>query len=218
MVSGARGEDGNLAPLGLSEWQASKALSLAIGESGAGPQPPTLLGAFGCKWNPFLNSVNTISNCQTDKRQKGSPSLLGGFGQSHCRWEHLGVNGTHFWKPFSTRRVRLASADDALPCYWGSAWGGAPAAITLLGAFGCKLNPFLNSVNTIFNSFGANCGPAFCSFIIIVPFGDSRLGAAANDTGACRLTGIRANARLCVLLLNRCAKMWRGAKRVDWGY
>ena len=50
--------------------------------SGAEPQPPTLLGAFGCKWNPFLNSVNTIFNsaCQTGKHRRRSPSLLGGSG------------------------------------------------------------------------------------------------------------------------------------------
>ena len=47
-------------PLGVSDWQASKALSLAIGGSGAEPQLPTLLGAFGCEWNPFLKSINTV--------------------------------------------------------------------------------------------------------------------------------------------------------------
>ena len=125
-------------PLGVSDWQASKALSLAIGGSGAEPQPPTLLGAFGCKWNPFLNSVNTIfqlgvSDWQAPKALSFSPSLLGGLGRSPSRqrfWEHLGVNGTHFWIaliPFSTRRVRLASAKGARPRYWG-VWGGAPAA------------------------------------------------------------------------------------------
>ena len=43
--------------------------------SGAEPQPPTLLGAFGCKMNPFLNSPNTIFNsaCQTGK---GRSALL----------------------------------------------------------------------------------------------------------------------------------------------
>ena len=61
-VSGARGEDENWRPLPSADWQAPKALSLAIGGSGAEPQTPTLLGAFGCKWNPFLNSVNTIFN------------------------------------------------------------------------------------------------------------------------------------------------------------
>ena len=35
---------------------------LTIGGSWAEPQTPTLLGEFGCKWNPFLNSVNTIFN------------------------------------------------------------------------------------------------------------------------------------------------------------
>ena len=35
--------------------------------SGAEPQPPALLRTFGCKWNPFLNYVNTIFNsaCQS---------------------------------------------------------------------------------------------------------------------------------------------------------
>ena len=50
--------------------------------SGAKPQPPTLLGAFRCKWNPFLNSVNTIFNsaCHTRKHRRRSPSLLWGLG------------------------------------------------------------------------------------------------------------------------------------------
>ena len=99
-------------PFGVSDWQAPKALSLAIG--GSGHQPPKLLRAFGCKWKPFLNSVNTIFNsaCQTGKRRRrspGSPSLFGGT-------------------------------------------GAEPQPPTLLGAFGCKRKPFLNSVNTIFNS------------------------------------------------------------------
>ena len=140
-------------PLGVSDWQASKALSLAIGGSGAEPQLPMLLGAFGCEWNPILNSVNTIFNlaCQTGKRRSRSPSLLGGLGRSF--WEHLGVNGTHFkiaLTPLSTRHIRLARAEDAPHRYWGS--GVEPQPLKLLGAFGCKWNPFLNSANTIFNS------------------------------------------------------------------
>ena len=83
--------------------------------SGAELQPPTLLGAFGCKWNPFLNSVNTIFNsaCQTQtgKHRRRSPLLWGGGGA-----------------------------------------GVEPQPPTLLGSFGCKWNPFLNSINTIFNS------------------------------------------------------------------
>ena len=65
------------APLGVSDWHASKALSLTLWGSGAEPQPPTLLRAFWCEWNPFLNSGNTISNsaCQTGKLQKRSLSL-----------------------------------------------------------------------------------------------------------------------------------------------
>ena len=59
-----------------------KRFSSLLAVWGGAPQPPTFLGAFGCEWNPFLNSVNTIFNlaCQTGKRQspiKGarSPSL-----------------------------------------------------------------------------------------------------------------------------------------------
>ena len=82
--------------------------------SGVEPQPPTLLGAFGCKWNPFSNSVNTIFNsaCQIGKH----------------------------------RRV------EALLLAIGGGSGAEPQRPTLLGAFGCKWNPFLNSVNTIFNA------------------------------------------------------------------
>ena len=96
------------------------------------------------------------SACQTDTRWRCSPSLFGGLGRSPSRqrfWEHLGVNGTHFWIaliPLSTRRVRLASAKGALPRYWRVS-GGAPAA-NVLGAFGCEWNPFLNTVNTFANS------------------------------------------------------------------
>ena len=51
-------------PIDVSDWQAPKALSLAIGGGGLGrmPQMPTPLGAYGCQWNPFLNNVNTIFN------------------------------------------------------------------------------------------------------------------------------------------------------------
>ena len=64
---------------GPSDWQALKRRSLAIEGSG---EPPTLLGAFRCEWNPFLNSVDIIFNStyQTGKRRRRSPSLLGGGG------------------------------------------------------------------------------------------------------------------------------------------
>ena len=52
--------------------------------------------------------------------------------------------------------------------------GAEPQPPTLLEAFWCKWNSFLNSVNTIFNSLGAHCGPAACGPIVIVPFGNSR--------------------------------------------
>ena len=69
--------------------------------SGEDRQLPTLLGAYGCEWNPFLNCVNTIFNsaCQTGKRRRRSHSLLGGLGQSpsrKCLGENLCVNGYHF--------------------------------------------------------------------------------------------------------------------------
>ena len=123
-------------PLGVSDWQASKALSLAIGGSGTEPQLPTLLGKFGCKWNPFLNSsVNTIFQLGVSDRQGGqAPKALslavGGLGRGPSRqrfWEHLCVNGTHFLialTPFPTWRVKLASAEGALSRYWW-VWGGA---------------------------------------------------------------------------------------------
>ena len=101
-VSSARGEDGNWRPF-PSACQTGKRRRRSPSLLGvwAEPQPSTLLGAFGCKWNPFLNSVNIIFNlaCQTGKRRKRSPWLLEGLGRSPSRqrfWEHLGVNGTHF--------------------------------------------------------------------------------------------------------------------------
>ena len=114
------------------------------------------LGAIGSEWSPFLNNVNTIFNfsCQTGKRRRRSAALP-------C---YLGVNGTHFWialTPFSTRRVRLARAESALSFAIGGS-GAEPQPPTLLGAFGCEWNPFLNSLNIIFNSFGAHCGLAVC--------------------------------------------------------
>ena len=68
---------------------------------------PRVSGARGedGNWRPFPLS------CQTGKRRRRSPSLLGGLGRSPRRqhfWEHLSVNGsygTHFWislTPFST--------------------------------------------------------------------------------------------------------------------
>ena len=71
----------------------------------------------------------------------------------------------------------------------------------------------MNCVNTIFNSFGAHCGPAACGFKVIMPFGNSRGGATVNDTGACRLTPIGGighvpkNVRFYVFLLHRGVKI-----------
>ena len=124
-----------LLPLGVSDWQASKALSLAIGGFGVKPQLPTLLGTFGCKWNPFLNSIvrpNTIPNsaCQTGKagkHRKRSPSLLVGLGgaQPPTLLEAFGCEWNPFLNsvitPFPTRRVRLASAESALIRYFEAA-------------------------------------------------------------------------------------------------
>ena len=64
------------------------------------------------------------------------------------------------------------------------------------------------AVNTIFNSLGAHCGSAACG-PIEVPFGNSRRGAAANDTGARHLTHIGSigHVRSYVLLLRTGAKM-----------
>ena len=63
--------------------------------SGAKPQPLTLLGAFRFKWNPFLNSVNTIFNsvCQTGERRWRSPSLLGVWGGAPAAKTLLGAFG-----------------------------------------------------------------------------------------------------------------------------
>ena len=36
------------------------------------PQLPTLLGAFGCEWNPFLNCVNTIHKTALSLAIRGS--------------------------------------------------------------------------------------------------------------------------------------------------
>ena len=167
---GARGEDGNWRPSACQTGKRRRRCpSLLRGLHGAKPQPPTLWGAFRCKWNPFLNSVNTIFNsaCHTCKHRRRSPSLLGGggvwggapaanaLGALGCKWNpFLNTINTIFNLACQTGERRWRS-----PSLLG-VWGGAPAAITLLGAFGCKLNPFFNSVNTIFNSFGANCEPA----------------------------------------------------------
>ena len=57
--------------------------------------------------------------------------------------EYLGVNGTHYWiasTPFSTRLVRLTSAESALLCYGGGVWGGASAA-NAFGSIGGWMEP-----------------------------------------------------------------------------
>ena len=73
-------------------------LLLGKGGSGVESQPPTLLGAFGCEWNPFLNCVNTIFNsaCKTGKRRRRSlsrywrsgaePQQPTPFGELRCKW------------------------------------------------------------------------------------------------------------------------------------
>ena len=58
--------------------------------------------------------------------------------------------------------------------------------------------------------------------ILIVSFGNSRRGAAAKDTGACRqahiwsLWHLHQHVRSYVFLLHKGAKMWRGAKTVGY--
>ena len=60
--------------------------------------------------------------------------------------------------------------------------------------------------------------------IVIVFFGYSRWGAAANDTGACRLAHIGGvehvpqNVGLYVLFLHKGAKIKKGAETVGYGY
>ena len=243
----APGRRWELAPLllGVSDWKASKALSLAIGGSGVSPSRQRFWEHCGVNGTHFWIALTRydfqpgVSDWQATKTLSFA---IGGPGRSF--WEHLGVNGIHFktaLTPFSTRCIRLASTESAPPRYWGSGaepqppkllgafgcewnpflnsvntifnpacqtgkrrrrsspslFGGSgtePQPLKLLGAFECKWNPFLNSVNTIFNSFGAHCSP-----VVIVPFGNSRRGAAAYDTGACRLThrGHRACAPKC---------------------
>ena len=86
-VSGARGEDRNWLPLACQTGKRRRRSPSLLGGSGAQTQPPTLLGAFGCKWNPFLNTINTIFNsaCQiaVDRRWRSlsrSPSRYNAFG------------------------------------------------------------------------------------------------------------------------------------------
>ena len=114
-VFGARGEDGKWHPLppACRTGKRRRRSPLLSGGSGAEPQPPTLFGIFGCKWNPLLNFVNTIFNsaCQTGKRRRGSASLLWDLGRSPRRqrlWENLDVNGTNFSIVLTTFSTLLA--------------------------------------------------------------------------------------------------------------
>ena len=101
-----------------------------------------------------------LSACQTGKRKSALPRYWGYGAEPHAATnafgtgEQLGVNGSNFWSVNTifnflcqTGKRRRRSA--ALPCYWGS--GARPQPPTLLGAYGCKWNPFLNSLNIIFN-------------------------------------------------------------------
>ena len=168
----------------MSDWQAPKALSLAIGEGGLGRSP---------------------------SRQR--------------YWEHLGVNGTHFWialTPFSTLRVRLASAEGAVPRYWG-VWGGvlgglgrSPSSQRLWENLGVNGTHFSIALTTFWTLLAPTAGMQPAARIVKVSSGNSRRGAAVNFTGACRqahiwgLWHVHQNARLYVLLLHRGAEMWMG--------
>ena len=162
--------------------------------------------------------VNTIFNsaCQCGKRWRRSPSLLGGLERSPSRprfWGHLGVNGTHFWialTPFSTRRDRLASAEGALPRYWGLGWSPSRHRFwEHLGAYGTRFWIALTPFSII---LAPTAGLQHADPIMIVPFSDSRISTAANDTGACRLTHmgdighVHQNVGSYVILLHRGAK------------
>ena len=104
-------------------------------------------------------------------------------GAANAFWKHLGVYGTHFWKamtPFSTRRVRLASAKGALQLYEGLR--RSPSCQRFWEHLGVNVTHFwIAYVNTIFNSFGAHCGLAAWGSILIVLFGNSRRGAAPGQ-------------------------------------
>ena len=113
----------------------------------------------------------------------------------------MGIGATYL------RRVRLASAECAFPCYWS---GAEPQPPTLFGVFGCEWDSFLTGKSrkyspslTPWENLGVNgthFSIALTTFstllaptavmqpavsIEIVSFGNSRRGAAANDTGAC---------------------------------
>ena len=76
-------------PLGVSDLASVEGAFPRYWRSGA-ERPPTHLGAFGCKWNPFLNTVNqgcglgldvSVSRRSRDLSKVSSRSSLGHVGK-----------------------------------------------------------------------------------------------------------------------------------------
>ena len=152
-VSGARGEDGNWrpSPPACQTGKRRRRSTLLLGEGVWGPSRQRFLEYLGVNGTHFWIALTPFSTqrVRLTSAESALPCYRGlgrGLGRSPSRqrfWEHLGVNGTNFWialTPFSTRRVRLASAGGALPRDWGS--GAEPQPLKPLGEFRCKWNPF----------------------------------------------------------------------------
>ena len=82
------------------------------------PRVPGARGGDG-NWHPSLWRVRLASAKALSLAIEG---VWGGAPATNAfgTWEQLGVNGTHFWialTPFSIFRVRLASAEGALPLF-----------------------------------------------------------------------------------------------------
>ena len=150
-----------------------------MGGLGRSPSCTTLFGVFGSKWNPFLNSFNTIFNptCQTDKRRIRSLLLSGGGAGAEPQpptllgvFEYESNSFLNFVDAqFSTRRVRLASAEGDLSRYWGGGWrlGQSPSRQRLWETVGVNKTIFSIALTTFSTLLAPTAGMQPAARIVI---------------------------------------------------
>ena len=173
-------------PFSESDWQAQRRSPSLLGGSGRSPSHQRFwdLGAIGSEWSPFLNSVNTIfnffvSDWQASKAFGRSPLLFG------CKLNpFLNSFNTIFNSACQTGKGRKRSPSLL------EGLGRSPSRQRFWEHLDVNGTLFWIALILFSTLLAPTVGLQPATPIVIVSFGYSRRGAAANDTGACRLAHI----------------------------